>query len=112
VLDYCAAVAAAPDPNDPEAVKREAYNLAGRERVEHKNERLDPYSGRFFERESRAKELAEVVSRERRVEGIVRGRTWDVVGRRCGGNLAIGERWEEGMETWRRESEERKKEKR
>ncbi|RMZ89854.1 hypothetical protein DV736_g2917, partial [Chaetothyriales sp. CBS 134916] len=84
LLDYCTAVAQAPDPDDPDAAAREACNREGEARVESKNERLDPYSGRFFRKESRSEELAEFCERERVVEGIVRERSWEVVRSRCG----------------------------
>ncbi|RMD39496.1 hypothetical protein DV735_g5635, partial [Chaetothyriales sp. CBS 134920] len=87
VLDYCTSVAQAPDVDDPEASAREAYNQAGQARVESKNERLDPYSGRFFRKESRSEELAGFCERERVVEDIVRERSWDVVRSRCGVDL-------------------------
>lgn len=68
------------------------------------SERLDPYSGRWKPREARTERLAELVRRERGVEGVVRGRTWGVVVERCGG-LGEGdeEGWEKAMERWRRE---------
>ncbi|RMZ75068.1 hypothetical protein DV738_g5672, partial [Chaetothyriales sp. CBS 135597] len=90
VLDYCTVVAQAPDLNDPEAAAREAYNRAGQAQVEGKNERLDPYSGRFFRKESRSEELAGLCGRERVVEDIVRERSWDVVRSRCGAALDEG----------------------
>lgn len=63
------------------------------------DERLDPYSGRRgVRREGRAERLGEVVRVERGVEGIVRARTWGVVGERCGDD---GEGWEEALERWR-----------
>jgi hypothetical protein len=49
------------------------------------DERLDPYSGRFFPREARTEELARVLREEEGVERIVRERTWGVVRVRCEG---------------------------
>ena len=63
------------------------------------NERLDPYSGRFFPREARTERLAALLRNEEMVEGIVRERTWDGVKRRCEG--IEDERWREGMVKWR-----------
>ncbi|RMZ85769.1 hypothetical protein DV737_g498, partial [Chaetothyriales sp. CBS 132003] len=107
LLDYCTAIAQAPDPDDPDAAAREAYNRAGEARVESKNERLDPYSGRFFRKESRAEELAEFCERERVVEDIVRERSWGVVRSRCGvaldEGLAEGRKrpWARAFQKWR-----------
>lgn len=67
------------------------------------NERLDPYSGRSYPHETRAKLLAEVVRNERMVERIIRERTWRVVGERCGGFDPLGgQDWREAFETWER----------
>ena len=65
------------------------------------DERLDPYSARFFPQEARTEELARTVRNERVVEGIVRQRTWGVVEERCG-DQGVG--WEESMEMWRAET--------
>ncbi|KAK4445637.1 caffeine-induced death protein 2 [Podospora aff. communis PSN243] len=97
VLSYCALVATSPDPDDPEAALREAENERDRERVV--NERLDPYSGRFFPREPRTEQLASLVRMEQSVENIVRSRTWDIVSRRCGGSLGT---WEHALAAWRK----------
>lgn len=83
VLRYCASIATAPDPHDPDAVAREVHNRRGQERVV--DERLDPYSARFFPREARTEELARVLREEDEVERIVRGRSWAVVKARCEG---------------------------
>lgn len=61
------------------------------------DERQDPYSGRGYQRETRAQRLAEVVRRERGVERIVRNRTWGVVEGRCRGE---GRGWEEVLGDW------------
>ncbi|KAG5996348.1 hypothetical protein E4U43_002867 [Claviceps pusilla] len=81
VLDYCALVAASPDPDDPEATLRDVEVRKSRERTI--DERLDPYSARFFPREPRTQVLAALVGQERSVENIVRHRTWSVLQERC-----------------------------
>ncbi|MCJ1387550.1 hypothetical protein MMC18_000393 [Xylographa bjoerkii] len=96
VLTYCASVATSPDPDDPELLARQAEGMRDRERVV--DERLDPYSGRFFPKEARTEELARRVRAERGIEGIVRGRSWDVIGGRCEGGG--GEGWEEAVARW------------
>lgn len=95
VLNYCALVAASPDPDDPEKTLRDVENQKGRERVV--NERLDPYSGRFFPREARTERLAALVRQERGVEGIVRHRTWQIIQERCGDSP---DTWEEAVARW------------
>lgn len=69
------------------------------------DERLDPYSGRYFPREVRGERLADTVRMERGVEGVVRARTWRVVTDRCKGSEGSegSEGWEEGFERWRKE---------
>ncbi|KAL8770062.1 MAG: hypothetical protein Q9209_004100 [Squamulea sp. 1 TL-2023] len=94
VLNYCAGVAL--DPTDPDLVSREAESAKDRERVV--DERLDPYSGRFYPREVRTESLANLVRNERMVEGIIRARTWGLVTERCGDG---GLRWEEALNRWR-----------
>ncbi|KAH6646274.1 caffeine-induced death protein 2 [Truncatella angustata] len=81
VLTYCAYVATSPDPNDPETALREAESLKERERIV--NERLDPYSARYFPTEPRTQQLAQLLRQERSVETIVRARTWGLVRERC-----------------------------
>ncbi|KAI5855901.1 caffeine-induced death protein 2 [Tricharina praecox] len=93
VLNYCASVATSDDPDDPDILAEKA---ADRERIV--NERLDPYSGRFFPRETRTEILAGVVRNERMVESIVRERTWRIVNERCGES---GENWQEVLNSWR-----------
>jgi hypothetical protein len=83
VLTYCSTVATSPDPLDPTASSRQAEQEAANKRLV--DERLDPYSARWFPSESRTERLARVVREERGVEEIVRRRTWEVVGLRCGG---------------------------
>lgn len=101
MLAYCAGVATSPDPDDPEHVLREVEDARARERVI--DERLDPYSGRYFPREVRTEALASLVRNERMVEGIVRDRTWGVVNERCEGTGTASQRgFEEALEEWRR----------
>lgn len=102
MLTYCSSVATSPDPDDPEAVAREVYNRRGEERMV--DERLDPYSGRFFPKEARTQELARVLRQEMGVESIVRERSWGIVMNRCEG-MRVGEKWEEGMGRWREEQD-------
>jgi hypothetical protein len=98
VINYCGMVATSPDKEDPDAELREIENQKDRERVV--DERLDPYSGRFFPREARTEMLASLLRQERGVENIVRTRTWEMVQQRCGGGVAE-ERWEDAMAAWR-----------
>lgn len=101
MLNYCASVAASDDPDDPDSVVRIAANTAGRERVV--DERLDPYSGRFYPRESRTEVLARVVRNERLVEDIVRERSWRIVGEKCEGFGGAGSGdWRRALDEWRK----------
>ncbi|PFH57918.1 hypothetical protein XA68_14407 [Ophiocordyceps unilateralis] len=95
-LDYCALVATSPDPDDPEAAIRYMENQKDRERVV--DERLDPYSARFFPREARTQTLASLIRQERNVERIVRTQTWKVVQQRC---AALHEDYEDAVRRWR-----------
>lgn len=97
MLNYCALVAASPDPNDPERTLRELEKEKDKQRVV--DERLDPYSARFFPREARTEQLATLIRQERGVEGIVRHRTWGVVQERCGD---ASDTWEEALGTWKK----------
>ncbi|TVY25803.1 Caffeine-induced death protein [Lachnellula hyalina] len=97
VLNYCASVATSPDPEDPEFPLREVEDVKDRERIV--DERLDPYSARFFPREARTEMLAAVVRQERGVESIVRARSWKVVGERCGEDWRD---WEQAMNDWQK----------
>jgi hypothetical protein len=101
VLSYCSLVATSPDPDDPERALREAENEKNRERVV--DERLDPYSARFFPREARTEQLAFILRQEMGIENIVRSRTWDIVRRRCG--QSTHETWEQALADWRRSRE-------
>ncbi|RCI14150.1 hypothetical protein L249_5917 [Ophiocordyceps polyrhachis-furcata BCC 54312] len=103
VLDYCALVATSPDPDDPEAAIRDVEKQKDRERVV--DERLDPYSGRFFPREARTQALAMLIRQERDVERIVRTQTWNVVRQRC---TAVGEDFEDAVNRWRASGNDRR----
>ncbi|KAI5462906.1 caffeine-induced death protein 2-domain-containing protein [Mariannaea sp. PMI_226] len=96
VLNYCALVAVSPDPDDPERTLREIEHQKDSQRVV--NERLDPYSGRFFPREARTEMLASLIRQERGVESIVRHRTWSLVKERCGDSA---DTWEDAMSNWK-----------
>ena len=98
VLNYCASVAL--DPSDPDLALKEVESAKERERLV--DERLDPYSGRFFPREARTEILANLVRNERSVEGIIRSRTWSLVSERCGDP---GTGWEEALNKWRKDKE-------
>ncbi|KAJ9143137.1 hypothetical protein NKR23_g6912 [Pleurostoma richardsiae] len=97
VLSYCALVATSPDPDDPDVAVREAELEKDRERIV--DERLDPYSARFFPTEPRTTRLAELLRLEKGVENIVRARTWSIVRERC--NEPV-EDWEEALARWRK----------
>lgn len=96
VLNYCAGVATSPDPDDPDLILRETESAKERERVV--DERLDPYSARFFPREPRTESLAFLIRNERSVEQIIRARTWGLVTERCGDSAGD---WEEALNRWR-----------
>lgn len=98
MLNYCAAVASSPDPDDPEAALREMEREKDRERIV--DERLDPYSGRFYPRESRTEALANLLRQERTVENIVRHRTWEAIQDRCG---VQSPDWQGAMKAWKKE---------
>lgn len=98
VLAYCAGVATSPDPEDPDHILREVEDARARDRVV--NERLDPYSGRYFPREVRTEALAALVRSELMVESIVRSRTWGLVRERCSDDAYDGEK---ALDNWRQE---------
>ncbi|MCJ1234338.1 hypothetical protein MMC14_002297 [Varicellaria rhodocarpa] len=100
VLNYCATVATSEDPNDPDLIQRQIEIARDMERVV--DERLDPYSARFFPREPRTELLANTIRNERAVENIIRSRTWGLVRERCGD---IGMGWEEALNRWRTSQE-------
>jgi hypothetical protein len=96
VLNYCAGVATSPDPDDPDHVLRQVEDTRARERIV--NERLDPYSARYFPREARTEALASLIRNERMVEGIVRNRTWQSMSERCETEAASSEK---ALDSWR-----------
>lgn len=89
-------VATSPDPEDPEAAVQEAELERNRERVV--DERLDPYSARFFPTEPRTAQLAMLIRQEQGVENIVRTRSWALVKERCGDTAGD---WQKALEKWR-----------
>jgi hypothetical protein len=97
VLTYCARVATFPDPNDPQLPEIETWNRRDRDKIV--DERLDPYTGKNYQRESRTEQLASLLRNEEAVERIVRERTWGVVQERCQGY--VGEGWESALDKWR-----------
>ncbi|OCL01627.1 caffeine-induced death protein-like protein Cid2 [Glonium stellatum] len=96
VLNYCAGVATSPDPDDPDSVLLQVESAKARERVI--DERLDPYSGRYFPREARTEILANLIRNERSIEGIIRSRTWALVGERCADPLITAD---DALDEWR-----------
>lgn len=62
------------------------------------DERLDPYSARYFPKEARTESLAMLMRNERAVEKIIRSRSWSIVGERCG---MISETADEAFDKWR-----------
>ncbi|KAK1831930.1 caffeine-induced death protein 2 [Podospora conica] len=97
VLSYCTLVATSPDPDDPEAALLKAEDEKSRQRTI--DERLDPYSARYFPREPRTQQLASLIRQEQSVENIVRSKTWATINERCG---VSGGSWEQAFEAWRR----------
>jgi Caffeine-induced death protein 2 len=93
ILHYCAAVATSPDSPDPDL-----KSTADSERII--DERFDPYSARFFPRETRTESLANLVRNEKIIEQIVRSRTWSVMTEKC----HISESWDDAMNRWRQSS--------
>lgn len=102
VLNYCAGVATSPDPEDPDHVLRQVEDTRARERIV--NDRLDPYSSRYFPRDTRTESLAGLIRNERMVEGIIRARTWSIVGERCDNE---GVEYERALDDWRKHQAER-----
>ncbi|KAH6615361.1 caffeine-induced death protein 2 [Boeremia exigua] len=98
VLDYCAGVATSPDPDDPDSVLRQIEDSKARERVV--DERLDPYSARYFPQEARTESLAMLMRNERAVEKIIRMRTWGLIAERCGSESADADK---AFEQWRKQ---------
>lgn len=97
-MAFCSLVSTSPDPDDPERALRDAEREKDKERVV--DERLDPYSARFFPREARTEHLATILRQEAGIENIVRAKTWDIVRRRCGDPSYVG--WEQALADWRR----------
>lgn len=62
------------------------------------DERLDPYSARFFPREARTEQLAALLRNENAVESIIRNRTWGIVTDRCEG---VTGKWQDAWDKWR-----------
>ena len=93
-------MATSPDPDDPEVSLREAETERNRESVV--DERLDPYSARYFPREPRTEQLAMLLRQERGVEAIVRSRTWGLVRERCDDDAQDAE---EALNRWRAQRE-------
>ena len=102
MLNYCAGVATSPDPNDPDHILRQVEDERARERVV--DERLDPYSARYFPRDTRTEALAGLLRNERSVENIIRSRTWGLVGERCDNE---GVDAETALDGWRKGRESR-----
>lgn len=71
-----------------------------RERRRREANRADPYSTREVLREGQNDKLAELVKLEGSVEKVVRRRTWEVVRRRCGGDIIGSEEWEDALREW------------
>ncbi|OAA53053.1 Caffeine-induced death protein 2 [Cordyceps fumosorosea ARSEF 2679] len=103
VFEYCAAVASSPDPDDPETALRELQRKQDSKRVV--DERLDPYSGRFYPCESRTELLASTLRQERVIEDIVRHRTWEVIQDRC---QEPPKDWQAAIDIWKKHSANRK----
>ena len=105
VLSYCSIVATSPDPDDPDRSRIEAENIAHSHRVV--DERLDPYSGRFFPKEPRTEMLASVLRNENAVENIVRDRTWRIMKERCNGLDPSQIGWQDAFRSWRHNTSKR-----
>jgi len=101
VLNYCAAVATSPDPEDPDNVLHEVESATARERAV--DDRLDPYGSRYLPREARTEALAGLIRNERMVEEIIRSRSWSLVSERCAGGSSS---WQVALDDWRKRKEE------
>ena len=98
VISYCSIVATSPDPDDPDRTTIEAQNIAQSHRVV--NERLDPYSGRFFPKEPRTEMLGSLLRNENAVENIVRERTWRILNERCNDLDPSRRGWQDAFKQW------------
>jgi hypothetical protein len=63
------------------------------------DERLDPYSARYFPRDTRTEALAALIRNERMVENIIRSRTWGLVGERCDNGTVEADK---ALDEWRK----------
>ncbi|BFZ64884.1 hypothetical protein YB2330_006037 [Saitoella coloradoensis] len=92
VYEYCADLAKQAELE--EAAAKASIVPANKPRA-----RLDPYGARTLPVEE--SQLSRVIRFERNSDSIVRDRTWEVLGERCG--FLWGRRWEDEMERWRKE---------
>lgn len=97
MIDYCAAVAASPDPDDPEAVERKAEQLKREKFIP--NPRLDPYTGLEPPKETRTELLKRSVETEDSIERIIRARSWDITESRC---PCLEEDWRDAFQLWKK----------
>lgn len=97
VMHYCAGIATSPDPQDPQNLLRQVEDEKARQRVV--DERLDPYSARYFPLDTRSEALAGLLRNEKMVESIIRRRTWQMIGERCDNDV---QDFETALDLWRR----------
>lgn len=102
-MNYCAGVATSPDQDDPDHVIRQTEDMKARERII--DERLDPYSSRYFPQDTRTETLAGLIRNERMVEVIIRSRTWSMVGERCENEI---QDFQKALDAWRQQSRDRR----
>lgn len=101
-------VATSPDPDDPDLLTRTIE--AEQHSLKVVDERLDPYSGRWFPPEARTERLRDILANEGSVERIVRERVWSAVEGRCGDVVSPGsggtggKGWEKVYEKWREDA--------
>lgn len=93
-------MATSDDPEDPDSGLRETEDARARERLI--DERLDPYSARYFPRDTRTESLANLIRNERMVENIIRARTWGLVGERCENEVQDAEK---AFDEWRKRND-------
>ena len=103
IINYCAVVATSANPSDPTVLLRELEDAKARAATV--DERLDPYSGRYFPRETQGELLASVLRNERGIEGVIRERSWNLVKERCEGTSSSSA--EVALENWRRRQQEK-----